>query len=120
MKKRNLMILMVSLAFVFGCLTTGFFSKIKIDEPMNVYGTYVSDFDTLSVNHDLTYQYWYPFSCGKITKIDEDIYFFSEGIFNDCIAIFDDENVKLVTLDEGEVKKIFSKISTAETDLGDH
>lgn len=109
-------VLIVILSFILGFLSCTYF-KSNNNRMMNVYGTYVSDFSTLSINHDSTYQYSNPFSSGGISKIDDNTYILSDGEFNGYIAFFYDDQVKLVSAkNEGEIK-IFTKISGAESNL---
>lgn len=109
-------VLIVILSFILGFLSCTYF-KSNDNQVINVYGTYVSDFSTLSINHDSTYQYSEPFSSGGISKIDDNTYILSDGEFNGYIAFFYDDQVKLVSAkNEGEIK-IFTKISGAESNL---
>lgn len=96
-----------------------YFLESNNNQTINIYGTYVSDFSTLSVNHNLTYHYSYPFSNGRILKIDNNIYIFNDGEFNGYIAFFYDNQVKLVTTKHGGSIKIFTKSSATESDLSD-
>ena len=80
--------LSVVLSFILGCFWVLFFLESNNNQTINIYGTYVSDFSTLSVNHNLTYHYSYPFSNGRILKIDNNIYIFNDGEFNGYIAFF--------------------------------
>lgn len=110
--------LIVILSFVLGFFGCTYF-KLNNNQIINVYGTYVSDFSTLSINHNSTYHYAYPFSCGRISKIDDNIYIFSDGEFNGYIAYFYDNKVKLVTTENGGLIEIFTKSSTTESNLSD-
>lgn len=105
------------MAFALGFLTNGILFKIDKNQGINVYGTYISDFSTLSINHDSTYHYSYPFSSGKILKIDDNIYCLNEGTFDGYIALFYDNNVKLVTSNHEGIIKTFSKYSHVESNL---
>ncbi len=110
--------LIVILSFILGFFSCTYF-KSNNNQIINVYGTYVSDFSTLSINHNSTYHYSYPFSCGRISKIDDNIYIFSDGEFNGYIAYFYDNKVKLVTTENGGLIEIFTKSSTTESNLSD-
>ena len=68
--KKSILILFI-LFFTLGYYTNDYFYKTKKTQSTNIYGTYITDFTTISINHDNSYKYWYPFSSGKITKIDE-------------------------------------------------
>lgn len=116
MRAKLQVVLIVILSFILGFLSCTYF-KSNNNRMMNVYGTYVLDFSTLSINHDSTYHYSDPFSSGGISKIDDNTYILSDGEFNGYIAFFYDDQVKLVSAkNEGEIK-IFTKISEAESNL---
>lgn len=118
MQSKLRVILAVIISFILGFLSCTYF-KSNDNQVINVYGTYVSDFSTLSINHDSTYQYSEPFSSGGISKIDDNTYILSDGEFSGYIAFFYDDQVKLVsTKNEGSIK-IFTKISEVESNLND-
>ena len=119
MWSKSRFVLSVILSFVLGCFWSFIFLKSNNNQTINIYGTYVSDLSTLSVNHNLTYHYSYPFSNGKISKIDDNIYIFNDGEFNGYIAFFYDTQIKLVTTKNGGSIKIFTKISSTESNLSD-
>ena len=77
MQSKLRVILAVIISFILGFLSCTYF-KSNDNQVINVYGTYVSDFSTLSINHDSTYQYSEPFSSGGISKIDDNTYILSD------------------------------------------
>ena len=116
MQSKLRVILAVIISFILGFLSCTYF-KSNDNQVINVYGTYVSDFSTLSINHDSTYQYSEPFSSGGISKIDDNTYILSDDEFSGYIAFFYENQVKLVsTKNEGSIK-IFTKISEVESNL---
>lgn len=117
MKKKLLFILMTVISFTFGFFTNDYLNKTNRNHITDIYGTYTSEFSTISINHDCTYHYAYPFSYGKISKIEDNIYFLSDGVFNGYIALFIDNEIKLITSDNNGVIKTFSKFSNVEMDL---
>lgn len=56
-------ILIAIFFFVCGYCTSIIFPNQK--QNINIYGTYVNGFSTISIRHDSTYQYTYPFTSGK-------------------------------------------------------
>lgn len=111
--KKSILILFI-LFFTLGYYTNDYFYKTKKTQSINIYGTYISDFTSISINHDSSYKYWYPFSSGKITKIDDNIYLLNDGNFDGYIAIFSKNHLKLISTSEGS-KIEFKKDTDAET-----
>lgn len=111
--KKSILILFI-LFFTLGYYTNDYFYKTKKTQSTDIYGTYITDFTTISINHDNSYKYWYPFSSGKITKIDDNVYLLNDGNFDGYIAFFSKNHLKLIST-SGDNKIEFKKDTDAET-----
>lgn len=121
MKKKNLVIfiLLVAIFFGFGYFTAILRFENKYKQNINVFGTYTNDSFTISINHDLTYQYSYPFTSGKLLEFDKQVYKMENGDLDGYIAIFSDNNLKLIDIKEETILKQFTKIMPIESVLND-
>lgn len=112
MKRKLFIVFIVLIAFVCGYCTASLSPERKI----NVFGTYVQDFSTISINHNLTYQFRYPFSEGQLIKIDDVTYKLKNGDLNDCILLFFEDELKLVDIKNEQIKE-FTKNTSSESQL---
>ncbi len=113
MKKYLIFILAIPISFIGGYCTS---ILIPQQNKIDIFGTYIQDFSTISINHDSTYQFTYPFTEGDIIIIDENTCKLKDGNLNDFILIFSKDSLKLIDTKSNIVKN-FSKSTSLESQL---
>lgn len=120
MKKKHVIIASISIALIsFACGYYTFDLLPKQESNINIFGTYVHDFSTLSINHNSTYQYTYPFTSGETIKIDEQVYKLENGDLKGYIVIFSKDSVKLVNT-KNNTSEEFTKNTSSESQLDEN
>lgn len=115
-KKSFVFALVIIISFISGYYTSLLFSQQKGSQKSDLFGTYVHDFSTISINHNSTYQFTSPFTEGKIITIDESTCKLKDGDLNGFILIFSENSLKLIDTENDTVKE-FSKSTSSESQL---
>lgn len=77
----------------------------------SIYGTYVDNFNTISVNKDNTYQYSYPVTEGDYKQLGENLYVITLDDLKDNLLVFNKDKLKIIDIyDDSDIKE-FEKLS---------
>ncbi len=114
MKKKFVFIILILVSFTCGYFTSTLLSHQR--QEINCFGTYSHEFTTISINHDFTYQYTYPFTSGQILKINETTYKLETGSLNEFIAIFSTNKLELINTKNNTITE-FNKVTSSESQL---
>lgn len=113
-KKRLIITALIIVSFVCGYLISLILPKQE--GVVDVFGVYSFERSSISIKHDATYQFTYPFTEGEIIKIDEKTYKLENGNLDECIIIFSKDRLKLIDVKNSTVQE-FNKISSSEGEL---
>lgn len=84
-----------------------------------IYGTYVNDFNTISLKENNTYEYSYPVTSGDIKKLDDSLYFISSGSLKDHLLFLQNDQLKIININNQSSSMVFTKLYNIAIDAGE-
>ena len=118
--QKKLMISLILLTFILsicGAFYVG--TQYKPKRSIYIYGTYVNDFNTISLKENNTYEYSYPVTSGDIKKLDDSLYFISSGSLKDHLLFLQNDQLKIININNQSSSMVFTKLYNIAIDAGE-